>query len=146
MAELDSAKVKVSDLFTKTIYKNHFYGHSYTVVLDEIDKIAIDDVKTAYNEILNNSQKTLTVVGDVDSNIVEQKLNDCLLSIPDANESSSAIKEPEYPKQEYVEIIKDDAQQAQIIQGWRVASIDHKDYPALMLLNVISSNTSPTVS
>ena len=24
MAELDSAKVKVSDLFTKTIYKNHF--------------------------------------------------------------------------------------------------------------------------
>jgi len=137
MAELDSAKVKVSDLFTKTIYKNHFYGHSYTVVLDEIDKIAIDDVKTAYNEILNNSQKTLTVVGDVDSNIVEQKLNDCLSSIPDANESSSVIKEPEYPKQEYVEIIKDDAQQAQIIQGWRVASVDHKDYPALMLLNVI---------
>ena len=33
-AELDSAKVKVSDLFTKTIYKNHFYGHSYTKVLE----------------------------------------------------------------------------------------------------------------
>ena len=29
-AELDSAKVKVSDLFTKTIYKNHFYGNSKT--------------------------------------------------------------------------------------------------------------------
>ena len=28
VAELDSAKVKVSDLFTKTIYKGHFYGHS----------------------------------------------------------------------------------------------------------------------
>ena len=30
-AELDSAKVKVSDLFTKTIYKNHFYGNSYII-------------------------------------------------------------------------------------------------------------------
>ena len=37
VAELDSAKVKVSDLFTKTIYKGHFYGHSYTVVMEEID-------------------------------------------------------------------------------------------------------------
>ena len=36
LAELDSAKVKVSDLFTKTIYKNHFYGHSYTEILEEI--------------------------------------------------------------------------------------------------------------
>ena len=38
-AELDSAKVKVSDLFTKTIYKNHFYGNSYTKILEEIDNV-----------------------------------------------------------------------------------------------------------
>ena len=48
MAELDSVKVKISDLFTKTIYKNHFYGHSYTEVLKEIDNITIEDVKNAY--------------------------------------------------------------------------------------------------
>ena len=29
VAELDSARVKVSDLFTKTIYKNHFYGRRH---------------------------------------------------------------------------------------------------------------------
>ena len=40
-------------------------------------------------------------------------------------------------KNEYVEIIKDDAQQAQIIQGWKVPPIGSKDYPKLMLLNVI---------
>ena len=39
--------------------------------------------------------------------------------------------------QENVELIKEDAQQAQIIQGWIVPSIASEDYPKLMLLNVI---------
>ena len=34
-------------------------------------------------------------------------------------------------------IIKEDANQAQIIQGWKVPTIGSKDYPAIMLLNVI---------
>ena len=39
--------------------------------------------------------------------------------------------------QEYSEIIKPDANQAQILQGWRVPTIGDKDYPVIMLLNVI---------
>ena len=40
-------------------------------------------------------------------------------------------------KQEYTEIIKEDANQAQILQGWLVPTIGSEDYPAMMLLNVI---------
>ena len=47
------------------------------------------------------------------------------------------IPEPSKIKKEYVEIIKEDANQAQILQGWRVPTIGHKDYPVIMLLNVI---------
>ena len=132
-AELDSAKVKVSDLFTKTIYKNHFYGHSYTKILEEIDNVQKEDVINSYTNLLNNSKKSLAIVGDIDYSIAEKYLS----NIPSSKEIESLIPEPNKIKKEYVEIIKEDANQAQILQGWRVPTIDHDDYPVIMLLNVI---------
>ena len=137
LAELDSAKVKVSDLFTKTIYKNHFYGHSYTTILDQIDNVSLEDVKNAYSNILISSKKTLALVGDFDFENVETLLNEKLGDIPKSVDVVSNIEEPASVTQEYVEIIKDDAQQAQIVQGWRVPTINTEDYPRLLLLNVI---------
>ena len=136
-AELDSAKTKVSDLFTKTIYKNHFYGHSYTTILEQIDNVTIKDVKDAYFNILNNSEKALALVGDIDFEVGNDLLNKYLGVLPGYNEQKDNIISPENVSKEYAEIIKEDAQQAQIIQGWRVASIGTEDYPKLMLLNVI---------
>ena len=133
LAELDSAKVKVSDLFTKTIYKNHYYGHSYTEVLENIDKVTKDDVVNAYNEILNNSLKRLTLVGDVDECLLEKYLG----GIAESKDVESEIETPAPLKQEYAELIKSDANQAQILQGWRVPTIGSDEYPAFMLLNVI---------
>lgn len=135
-AELDSAKVKVSDLFTKTIYKNHFYGNSYTKILEEIDNVTKEDVIASYREILNNSQKTAAIAGDID---VDFDLIDKYLGqdIPEAKEAVSLIPIPQPLEQEYTEIIKEDANQAQILQGWRVPTIGDDEYPVIMLLNVI---------
>ena len=132
-AELDSAKVKVSDLFTKTVYKNHYYGHSYTKVLEELDNVTKDDAVNSYKDILNNSKKTLVLVGDVDSELLERYLGE----LPESKECESLIDMPKALKQEYTEIIKEDANQAQILQGWLVPTIGSEDYPAIMLLNVI---------
>ncbi len=132
-AELDSAKVKVSDLFTKTIYKNHYYGHSYTEILANVDNVTKEDVINSYTQILNNSKKSLALVGDVDYTLVEKYLAD----IPESKDVESRISEPTKIKNEYVEIIKEDANQAQILQGWLVPTIREKDYPVIMLLNVI---------
>lgn len=137
MAELDSAKVKISDLFTKTVYKDHFYGHSYTNVLDEIDKVSLDDVKNAYREIFENSNKTLVLVGDIDEQVVENLLNKYLGNFPTPKSVESQIPEPSELKNEYVELVKEDAQQAQIIQGWLVPTIGSEDYHKIMLLNII---------
>ena len=137
MAELDSVKVKISDLFTKTIYKNHFYGHSYTEVLKEIDNITIEDVKNGYLEILNNSKKALSLVGDIDNKIAENLLNSNLGLLPDSKNIETEITTPKPIEKEYVEHLKEDAQQAQILQGWIVPAIGSEDYPKLMLLNVI---------
>lgn len=135
MAELDSAKVKVSDLFTKTLYKNHFYGNSYTVVLDQIDGVSKEMVVDSYKEILNNSKKVLTIVGDIEN--AEELANKYLGVIPASKDVESNVSEPKALSQEYTELLKEDANQAQILQGWLVPSIDSEDYPAIMLLNVI---------
>lgn len=137
MAELDSAKVKVSDLFTKAVYRNHFYGHSYTSILEEIDNVTLDDVKNAYKNILENSKKTLALVGDIDFDKAEALLNSTLGVLPAPKETESKIPAPAKLQNEYAELIKTDAQQAQIIQGWQVPAIGSDDYPRLMLLNVI---------
>lgn len=133
-AELDSAKVKVSDLFTKTIYKNHFYGNSYTKILEEIDNVTKEDVIASYREILNNSQKTAAIAGDVDFDLIDKFLGQ---DIPEAKEAVSLIPIPQPLEQEYTEIIKEDANQAQILQGWRVPTIGDDEYPVIMLLNII---------
>ena len=133
LAELDSARVKVSDLFTRTIYKDHYYGHSYTEVLENIDKVTKDDVVNSYQEILSNSKKTLTLVGDVDESLLGKYLD----SIAESNDVETEIESPKPLVQEYSELIKEDANQAQILQGWRVPTIGSNEYPALMLLNVI---------
>ena len=134
LAELDSAKVQTSDLFTKTIYKDHFYGHSYTKILEEVDKITKQDVINAYKSILETGRKSLALVGDIEENGLLEKY---LGSLPQATDIQSSISKPILEKQEYAEIIKDDANQAQILQGWHTATIGDKEYTALMLLNII---------
>lgn len=136
-AELDSARVKVSDLFTKTIYKNHFYGASYTTILENIDKVTLNDVKKVYGDILNNSTKTLAFAGDMESDKAEQLLNKYIGILPDSVSLESEIPSPSPVKCEQVELVKEDAQQAQIIQGWLVPTIGSDDYFKMMLLNVI---------
>ena len=134
VAELDSAKVEVSDLFAKTIYENHFYGNSYTKILEEVDEVTKEDVINSYKQILSNSKKTLTVVGDVETkNLLEQYLE----SIPHSVNSNSFIETPNKLSQKRVDAVKEDANQAQIIQGWIVPTIGDKEYPVMMLLNII---------
>ena len=137
LAELDSARTKVSDLFTKTIYKNHFYGASYTTILENIDRVTLESVKESYNYILTNSKKTLAFAGDIDSDRVVKLLNKYLDRIPDSKNIVSEICPPNPVKQEKAELVKEDAQQAQIIQGWLVPTIGSDDYFKIMLLNTI---------
>lgn len=137
-AELDSARVKVSDLFISEMYKNHYYGHSYTATIEQIDNVKFEDIKNAYSEILKNSFKTIAVVGDIDISQCESLLDKYLSDLPLSNDSVSQITNPpSIEKPSLVEFTKQDAQQAQIIRGWRAAEIHSEDYPALMLLNVI---------
>lgn len=136
-AELDSARTKALDSYYKTIFEGHFYGHTYTKMLESIDKITNEDVTKAYREIVSGSKKVLSFVGDINHSEVENLLNKYLSDIENSIEKVKNIPTPVLTENKAVEIIKDDAQQAQIIQGWIVPTFYSEDYPALIVLNVI---------
>ena len=136
-ASLDSANVRAQDNFAKTLYKGHFYGDTYTRLLENLDKINKDNVKDAYNDIMKFGAKHLAVVGDIDFETTEKLLNKYLGDISNENIRENEIPTPSLDKSETVEYIKDDANQAQIYQGWLVPTYKSEDYAPLLVLTTI---------
>ena len=137
VAELDSARMKALDNYYKNIFEGHFYGNTYTKILENLDTFSKEDVINAYNKIITEGEKVLSIVGDVDFEKAQDLLNENIGDIENTNVKGRNIPTPTLNTGKTVEIIKSDVQQAQIIQGWLFPTFDSKDYPAIVLLNVI---------
>lgn len=137
IAELDSAHTKALDNYYKTIFENHYYGNSYTKILEEIDSIKNNEVEEAYHEIISHGEKALVLAGDLNFEYANEILNKYFGDLPNSEIGVKKISSPSLVREKFSEVIKSDAQQAQIIKGWIVPTFDNEDYPALVLLNVI---------
>ncbi len=138
-SDLDSPKVKMTDLFVKAIYKNHPYAETYTNILEDLDKITKEDIIEAHKEMLN-STKTIVIVGDFDNkeeilsyfenNFDFMKTN--VLEDEIQNVFSNNLE-----KDEYHWISKNDAKQAQIIQGCPIESFNSELCAKISVMNTI---------
>lgn len=137
IAELDSPKTKALDNYYKNIYANHFYGNTYTKILESIDSITKEDILNAYKTILNTSKKNFTIVGDIEPSETESILDKHFYNLENAKKSEIENAKPTLEENKIVTIEKDDANQAQIIQGWLFPSMHSKEYPAIMIINTI---------
>lgn len=137
IADLDSARTKISDAFVKTIYENHYYGNSYTLMLESLDKITKQDVIDSYNAILKQGSKALAVVGSLEFEEVLPLLESNIGSLDNEDIVSTSITKPELNAPKRIDVIKEDANQAQIYQGWLVPNAHHEDYPVLAVINTI---------
>lgn len=137
VAELDSPRGKVSDAYYKTIFENHPYGNTYTKILENAENITKQDVIDAYSKILNESRKVLSFVGDLDIDCILPEIEENLGTLPPSVEDYSEKDIPVLNEKKIKEIIKPDANQAHLLQGWIVPTYLSKDYPVLVLLNII---------
>lgn len=137
VAELDSPRGKVSDAYYRTMFENHPYGNTYTKILENAQNIKKDDVIEAYNKIINESRKVLTFVGDLDFDDISSDLEQNLGTLPESVQIDSEKDIPILNEKKTAEIIKPDANQAHILQGWIVPTYLSEDYLALVLLNII---------
>lgn len=136
-AEMDSARTKALDNYYKTLFEGHFYGHTYTKMLESLDKITKEDVMSAYNNIVSTSKKVLSLVGDIEFEEAKQILDEKLGDIQNEEKKEKTFAIPQLNEKKAVEIIKNDAQQAQIIQGWLMPTFDSEDYAPLILTNIM---------
>lgn len=140
LSDLDSPQIKALDEFKKNIFAGHIYGNTRSVTLTEIDKTSKEAVKNFYNEILTNSQKNISIVGDF------EKLNgiDNIIKIINNNFSELkttstpiTIKTPKLNDKKIITKVKEDSVQAQILQGWIFPPITNEDTTTIQLMNTI---------
>ena len=136
-AELDDPKSKALDGFYKNIYKNHPYGHTYTKILEDIDELTKSDVECAYKNLLENSSKIISIAGDFEKDNLEEMLKKHFSELKNTPDAQSQIPVTQLKENSVVKIVKNDASQAQIIQGWHVPTIYSKDYASIMVMNTM---------
>ena len=138
-SDLDNPKIKMTDLFVKTIFKNHPYAETYTNILEALDKITKEDVINAHREMLN-SAKAIVVVGDF--NDKEEILsyfenNFDFMKTNNQEDEIQNIFSNNLEKDEYHWISKNDAKQAQIIQGCPIESFKSELCAKISVMNTI---------
>ncbi len=136
-SDLDSAKVQAQDEYYRTIFKNHPYGTGRKEVIEQIDSVTKKDLISAFKEIKYNSQKNITVVGDVDREGIIKMLEKHLESLSVSDNTAERAKVKKLKKNVISVIEKEDANQAQIFKGWIFPSVYSEDYPKIILLNTI---------
>ena len=136
-AELDSPRAKAVDNLAKNIFENHPYGSTYTIILENLKNITKEKVVNYFENIFVPQNINIVVVGDVDTDKVLAELNKNFGTIEANPCQLKPFDVPALKESKIVTIAKEDAQQAQVLQGWITCSIRDKDYIALSILNTI---------
>lgn len=137
IAELDSPRAKVIDSYYKNIYEGHIYGHTNTVILDNLKNIKREDILNAYNSLINDSKKVIVFAGDLEYEKVESLLQEKFSNLPESKSELINTSTLSVPEAKVIETIQKDLNQAHILKGWIVDTADKEDYAALSLLNII---------
>lgn len=136
-ASLESPVSFVMDGFYKTLFENHPYGATKTVIMPNLDRIAHNDLVMGYKNILKNSVKVITVVGDNNFEEIFEQVKNAFSGLDKSSKEINLFHKLSLTEAKCLEQTKDNLNQAHIIKGWLTEGLNSYDYPALMLLNVI---------
>lgn len=137
VAEMDASRTKALENYYKNLFDGHYYGHTYTKILEHINEIRKEDVVNAYKNILSNSKKVISFVGDLNFDEVFNQLDSHLGELENSRDEKIGLTSPVLLEKKEVDIIKPDLNQAHIVQGWLVPTLNSEDYPALILMNIM---------
>ncbi|MBR1618385.1 insulinase family protein [bacterium] len=136
-AELDSPRTTAMDAYYREMFENHYYGNSLVRILDNIGKVTKEDVVNLFKYILNNSKKSLAVVGTLDKGKIFDQINETLGKLPISTAGNFMIPKPKLETVKIAQNTRADLNQAHIIKGWLLPTYGEVDYPAIVLLNII---------
>lgn len=140
----DSPSRYVFDEFKKLAFLNTIYGQNSTFVLNNINKVKRDDIVEFYSRIINPENMSISVVGDVDEEIITKKFNEIIKKNPKGNKFSfDKTNFTPYKPQQNIEstIHKKEVQANWIALGYKICGVeslkDRKDMATLSVINAI---------
>lgn len=136
-AELDSPRTTAMDAYYSEMFENHYYGNSLVRILNNIGKVTKEDVINSFKYILNNSKKSLAVVGTLDKEQILDQINSTVGRLPLSTAGNFMIPKPKLETVKTAQNTRPDLNQAHIIKGWLLPTYGEADYPAIVLLNII---------
>ena len=119
-AQLDSPRALAMDAYCHAMYGNLYYGNSMTKILENLDSITKEEVINAFDYILNNSKKSLAIVGDFEKSEIMPQIAETIGKHPVSTDNNFDIEKPELKEAKEVINTKSDLNQAHIIKGWQV--------------------------
>ncbi len=135
--ELDSPKTKAFDNLVRNVFVNHPYGNTLTRIVEDIDKISLNEVKSCYTNSITADSIIISAVGDFDENRVKLAFNEKLRAVSANSPKNTEAESIVIPENKILKITKEDAAQAQVVQGWTAPTVSDKDFPPMVLLNMI---------
>lgn len=138
----DNPSSYVFDTFRGLAYPNEIYGQNSKFILDNIDKVTRDDIKSFYKEMFNPNNIVVTVVGDVSINDVAKNLS---LIFPKRNDDKkfeySNYKYNKYRLSKNIEkdLYKNETQTQWLVLGYKTTGVldNRKDVATLNIINSI---------
>lgn len=137
-SELDIPRVKATDAFVRGIFSDHYYSNSHTRIEEDIDKITRADVEAILKQIAT-AKKSITIVGDItDADALSAKIEKKFHFLNERLEREDSVPQiTPLSENKVLKVVKNDVQQAQILQGWHAVNFNHEDYPKIIVMNNI---------
>lgn len=136
-AALDLPSELAQDLLVRTLFAGYPYGHTGTRMMDGLSQLNADAVRDWYLNGLTPSQMNVTVVGDVNEDELLPRLDDAFSDLLER------LPAPFFPtfvppaEDQVVTQARQDAQQAQVYQGWYAPSVGTPEQAAMTVMNTI---------
>ncbi len=126
------------DLFYKTLYETHPYRLLTLGSEASISALTQEQIATYYKMLLGPERLVLSVVGDVDTTELIDRLSAALSSLPTVTPPSAAVPESR-PTKTRMATRRADKKQAHVVLGFQGVTLDNPDRYALKVLDTILS-------
>ena len=123
--------------FTAAFYENHPYHHMPAGVLQDVDRITVDDVRMYYQEMMTKNNMVVSVVGKIPSRqVLEMWLDHALADLPTGKQHKMTVT-PTKPTPHIRRLYMDTPQTA-IFTGLPGMTYHDPDYfPALVMNHIL---------
>lgn len=136
-ASLDQPRERARDLFVRTVFPEHPYGHTGSVILRSLAALDADQVRDWYANQLGATAMNIVVVGDLSPDDLVRRLEARFGGIAQSAPAGQAPVLKRVPVPVTATEVKAEAQQAQIYQGWYGPGHGSGDRAPLAALNTV---------